>query len=142
MSPAEAQAIDDPGGAKACALPGNCPLCGEPNRCRLESGEAYKGPCWCERLTISTATLRRLLGELAAPQCLCAGCLKSIAADPEITREALESRRRFNTPSPNSCLAPTEGDFYWEGTSMVFTAQFHLRRGSCCGSGCRHCPYA
>ena len=24
---------------------------------------------------------------------------------------------------------------------MVFTEKFHLRRGSCCGSGCRHCPY-
>jgi len=32
-------------------------------------------------------------------------------------------------------------DFYWEGSFMVFTAKFHLRRGSCCGSGCRHCPY-
>lgn len=32
-------------------------------------------------------------------------------------------------------------DFYWDGGFMVFTAKFHLRRGSCCGSGCRHCPY-
>ncbi|MDG2113205.1 MAG: DUF5522 domain-containing protein [Actinomycetota bacterium] len=23
----------------------------------------------------------------------------------------------------------------------VFTAGHHLRRGTCCGSGCRHCPY-
>jgi hypothetical protein len=23
----------------------------------------------------------------------------------------------------------------------VFTAIYHLKRGSCCGSGCRHCPY-
>jgi hypothetical protein len=32
-------------------------------------------------------------------------------------------------------------DFYWEGGLMVFTQQFHLRRGECCGSRCRHCPY-
>ncbi|MBL8205820.1 MAG: hypothetical protein JNM09_16415 [Blastocatellia bacterium] len=32
-------------------------------------------------------------------------------------------------------------DFYWEGAYMVFTAEFHLRKGQCCGSGCRHCPY-
>ncbi len=32
-------------------------------------------------------------------------------------------------------------DFYMEGLSMVFTAAFHLKRGYCCGSGCRHCPY-
>ncbi|MEL6636105.1 MAG: DUF5522 domain-containing protein [Bacteroidota bacterium] len=38
--------------------------------------------------------------------------------------------------------APVEGeDFYWEGPYMVFTAQHHLKRGYCCGSGCRHCPY-
>ena len=24
---------------------------------------------------------------------------------------------------------------------MVFTAAYHLKRGYCCGSGCRHCPY-
>jgi protein-disulfide isomerase len=33
------------------------------------------------------------------------------------------------------------GDFYFEGGLMVLTAQYHLRRGSCCGNGCRHCPY-
>lgn len=32
-------------------------------------------------------------------------------------------------------------DFYWEGAWMIFTRQFLLRRGYCCGSGCRHCPY-
>ncbi len=34
-----------------------------------------------------------------------------------------------------------DGDFYREGARMVFTAAYHLRRGYCCGSGCRHCPY-
>lgn len=32
-------------------------------------------------------------------------------------------------------------DFYWENGLMVFTRQYHLKRGYCCGSGCRHCPY-
>ena len=32
-------------------------------------------------------------------------------------------------------------DFYWEGSFMVFTRAYHLKRGSCCGTGCRHCPY-
>ena len=32
-------------------------------------------------------------------------------------------------------------DYYFEGALMVFTAAHHLKRGSCCGSGCRHCPY-
>jgi Family of unknown function (DUF5522) len=32
-------------------------------------------------------------------------------------------------------------DYYFEGSLMVFTAAYHLKRGSCCQSGCRHCPY-
>ena len=24
---------------------------------------------------------------------------------------------------------------------LVFTSYAHLKRGSCCGSKCRHCPY-
>ena len=32
-------------------------------------------------------------------------------------------------------------DFYWEGGFIVFTRLYHLKRGYCCGSGCRHCPY-
>ena len=32
-------------------------------------------------------------------------------------------------------------DFYYEGPYMVFTAAYHLKRGYCCNSKCRHCPY-
>jgi hypothetical protein len=32
-------------------------------------------------------------------------------------------------------------DFYREGAYVVFTARYHLRRGYCFESGCRHCPY-
>ncbi|MGY6521813.1 MAG: DUF5522 domain-containing protein [Mongoliitalea sp.] len=34
------------------------------------------------------------------------------------------------------------GDYYLNAQGlMVFTAQYHLKRGYCCGSGCKHCPY-
>lgn len=36
-------------------------------------------------------------------------------------------------------LAPE--DFYYEGPYLVFTAEYHLKRGYCCNSNCRHCPY-
>jgi hypothetical protein len=32
-------------------------------------------------------------------------------------------------------------DYYEERGLFVFTARYHLKRGYCCGSGCRHCPY-
>lgn len=35
-----------------------------------------------------------------------------------------------------------DDDYYFtkEGF-VVFTASYHLKRGYCCKSGCRHCPY-
>jgi hypothetical protein len=46
-----------------------------------------------------------------------------------------------NSPSaaPRAPLEP--GDYYLEGENLVFTVNYHLKRGFCCGSGCRHCPY-
>jgi hypothetical protein len=36
----------------------------------------------------------------------------------------------------------TQEDYYLdENGNTVFTAIFHLKRGYCCESGCRHCPY-
>lgn len=32
-------------------------------------------------------------------------------------------------------------DYYLENDRVIFTAAFHIRRGSCCGNSCRHCPY-
>jgi hypothetical protein len=42
-------------------------------------------------------------------------------------------------PAQPSQLEPE--DYYYEGEYIVFTAAYHLKRGSCCKSGCRHCPY-
>ena len=38
---------------------------------------------------------------------------------------------------------PQEGRDYYldENGYVVFTEDFLLRRGYCCGNGCRHCPY-
>lgn len=34
--------------------------------------------------------------------------------------------------------------YYLESGKVIFTEQYHLNRGYCCGSskdGCRHCPF-
>ena len=36
---------------------------------------------------------------------------------------------------------PQQPDYYFENGLLVYTAAFHRKRGSCCGSGCRHCPF-
>jgi hypothetical protein len=48
---------------------------------------------------------------------------------------------RDATSAPKTPPALDPEDYYFEGPMMVFTAAYHLKRGSCCGSGCRHCPY-
>ena len=32
-------------------------------------------------------------------------------------------------------------DYYIVDGKYVFTETYHLKRGSCCGNGCKHCPY-
>jgi hypothetical protein len=47
-----------------------------------------------------------------------------------------------DSPEPASSVELIEGiDFYREGDAIVFTEAYHRRRGYCCESGCRHCPY-
>jgi hypothetical protein len=47
---------------------------------------------------------------------------------------------KVNADEPSSNLK--EGiDYYIEKGLFVFTSAYHLKRGHCCESGCRHCPY-
>jgi hypothetical protein len=53
---------------------------------------------------------------------------------------------RTSLPAPDRATAESESelspeDFYYEGPYLVFTAAYHRKRGYCCNSGCRHCPY-
>ncbi len=42
----------------------------------------------------------------------------------------------------NKRIELTEEDYYVnEQGYKVFTEKFHLKRGYCCKSGCKHCPY-
>jgi hypothetical protein len=53
-------------------------------------------------------------------------------------------RDEDQTPAPGEAPLtrdPLPEDFYMEGPYLVFTAAYHLRRGYCCNSNCRHCPY-
>ncbi|WKZ58615.1 MAG: DUF5522 domain-containing protein [Cyclobacteriaceae bacterium] len=52
----------------------------------------------------------------------------------------MDNIRKNKAKSP-SALPATEPDYYLENGKVVFTASYHLKRGYCCQSGCRHCPY-
>ena len=34
-----------------------------------------------------------------------------------------------------------DDEFYMENGKFVLTERYPLRRGNCCGNGCRHCPF-
>lgn len=35
-----------------------------------------------------------------------------------------------------------EAEYYLnEEGNVVFTENYHLKKGYCCGNGCKHCPY-
>ncbi len=38
-------------------------------------------------------------------------------------------------------LIEGEDYYYNEQGYIVLTEQFHLKKGYCCGNGCKHCPY-
>ena len=44
------------------------------------------------------------------------------------------SLKRMDEPNSEDYCFNSEG-------LMVFTEQHHLKRGYCCNSGCKHCPY-
>ncbi|MBX2967241.1 MAG: hypothetical protein KF845_13935 [Cyclobacteriaceae bacterium] len=46
-----------------------------------------------------------------------------------------------NKPCSDNQHGEGERDYYFENGLLVFTAHYHLKRGYCCRSGCRHCPY-
>ena len=107
----------------ACVDAALCPLCQRPNGCRSCTSAAYKGPCWCMTVRIPDELLARVPADSRNRACICSACVTEF------------HRERGATPA----LQP--GDYYFDKGLMVFVAAYHLRRGYCCGSGCRHCPY-
>ena len=119
------QIATNPVSEQACDA-SQCPLCGGANGCQLCTTAAYKGSCWCMSANIPDELLARVPAELRNKACLCSGCVSAFH------RERADAR-----PLP---VVP--GDFYFDaGGLLVFTAAYLARRGYCCGSGCRHCPY-
>lgn len=51
-------------------------------------------------------------------------------------------KKRETTADKTDKPAFVEGvDFYFENGLTVLTAEYLRKRGYCCRSGCRHCPY-
>lgn len=104
--------------------PDRCPLCGEANGCPMAGGATCPGVCWCRVVDMPSALVQRVPAEARGVACICHACV------------ARESRRQ-----PKASLARPGESYFTDDGRFVFTARYHLRRGYCCGNGCRHCPY-
>jgi len=78
------------------------------------------------RIEIPDVLLARVPAELSRKACICRDCVE------EFHRSKLSALPRLK-------ILP--GDYYFDGGLMVFTGDYHRRRGYCCGNGCRNCPY-
>jgi hypothetical protein len=62
-----------------------------------------------------------------------------------MSEKSKSAEAKLSVPLPGEAALPAEPlrpeDFYMDGPYLVFTAAYHLRRGYCCNSDCRHCPY-
>ncbi len=101
----------------------NCPLCGGANGCPLASGDVYRGRCWCESVDFPDPLLSRVPEGARRVACICRSCVDHALTPPEP-----------GDPGLYSYLDKETG-------FQVFTEAYHRRRGYCCQSGCRHCPW-
>lgn len=112
---------------------------GESKRCWQCGAEFLCGAgdnavrCWCDELPPISPSI--------GSDCLCAVCLAGLARQQAGQLNSEAPSGAGNQTSARSAKLVEGEDYYDEGSMIVFTARYHLRRGFCCKSGCRHCPY-
>ena len=111
----------------------NFSVCRAAFSCGPELGQEH---CWCDQLPH--------LNLIRSPDqdCLCPDCLHQAISNSNSPELNVSNADRPASTNETAQVSLVEGDdSYWEGAAMVFTAQYHIRRGYCCESRCRHCPY-
>ncbi len=82
--------------------------------------------CDCASITLTPETTHFLTK--TNYDCLCNTCL-------------LELNNMIIKAQTSVSNAVLNEDYYFENNLVVFTEYYHLKRGYCCGSGCRECAY-
>lgn len=103
-----------------------CKRCGSRFECKV--GDVSN--CQCSTISLSDVT-RKFLDHTYFG-CLCATCLTEMESKVSVL-----NGKSFPKPSEQI----ENFHYYIENGFYVFTEQYHLLRGSCCNSGCRHCAY-
>ncbi len=117
------------------AIQKNCSSCFAPFTC----GDTPEAACWCNQYpAIFKLDITK--------DCLCTSCLHLATVQKIEVYVAQIAATGIENNSAASALKPSTGlllgiDYYIENGFWVFTAWHHLKRGTCCKSGCRHCPF-
>jgi len=123
----------------------HCVKCGVDMACGADSDTPS---CWCKGFP-------RLPPEVGVDgsQCLCPNCLglvlnrsveRGIEEKGVSAMVVLASENGINSVSDTVRGKPglvEHVDFQIENGKYVFSSWYHLKRGYCCGSGCRNCPF-
>ncbi len=111
--------------AQLCAECGAAFQCGHPD-----------GGCWC-------STFPRVMPLKPDARCLCAACLaKEVAARIGDLLSGLSHEAALALAAQHAGGRVIEHiDYTVENGDAVFTSWFLLKQGTCCGNGCRNCPY-
>lgn len=109
------------------------------SKCQNTFSCSLNKSCWC-------STYPKLQHIESKQFCLCPSCLQTqLNLELKDKIDELGAQKgsliQFVQESESSDNLIEGLHYYWEGPYMVFTERYHLKRGTCCGSGCRHCPY-
>lgn len=139
-----------------------CPQCNSQLKCGVKtlmpndvpqadsSKQLTEAQCWCMAMPKATDELKTLLADWPgkstskAENCLCQACLaKRYAAKINWLRENVSVEKMVELARPYRGKASfiEHLDFTKEAGYTVFSAWYHLKRGNCCGNGCKNCPF-
>jgi hypothetical protein len=110
-----------------------CPQCGATLACTAEQDHA----CWC-------GTYPAIMPIKPAGACLCKDCLaRAIGGRIEEMISTNNHQHMLDYAEQYRAAGDLieHIDYSIEGGKYVFSAWYHLKRGTCCGNSCRNCPY-
>ena len=111
-----------------------CSVCGAIMSCGVtQVGE----PCWC-------TAFPAIMPAEYDQGCRCKTCLSKAIADKielAIGTHTLEQMLELASQYDNQKGLIESIDYTIEYGEFVYSKWYHLKRGSCCGNSCRHCPY-
>ena len=104
-----------------------CPKCNETFVCKV--GDIAN----CQCATVQLSDEAKAFLAITNFDCLCKSCMVKVNHDVKVAKG-------YHFPTQKELLI--EGlHYYKEDNYWVFTELYHMLRGYCCKSGCRHCVY-